>query len=137
MKRLVMLLALLPTAVFGAISGEWRGEVMATNATTHKKQKIGVYAKLTQSGSALTGTAGTQGKMVALTSGTVSGTTLTFAIEETLPGKIAPPPPPPGHTGPSHLTTFNLTETGSSLVGTVTLYGMEKLTITMFPMTKK
>ena len=122
MKRFALLFALLPMTMSAAVSGEWRALVTATNVQTHSKQKIGIYATLSQNGSTLTGTAGTQNDAVPIQNGTVSGNTLTFSIPE---GN--------GPSGPQRLTQFNLTVSGTNLVGTVTLFDGEVLSVTMTP----
>lgn len=129
MKRFAILAALLPMTIFGTvnINGEWKATVSATNTQTHKKHPIGIYAKLSESNGQLTGTAGTLNRMVPIQNAAISGSTITFSINEE---KVDKPQP-------ARLTTFTLTPSGSDLVGTIVLFNHEKLSVTMTPVSGK
>jgi len=132
MKRFVLLAAMLPVMVFGAVNGEWKGQVVAGNiANTQQQHVLGLYANLSQAGATLTGTAGTQGQMLPIVNGTVSGNTLTFSVPEGPQLSHIPAGATP------HMTTFNVTIQGANLVGTVTLFNRQQLAITMTPVTSK
>ena len=109
MKRFAILAALLPMTIFGTvtINGEWKATVPAGNPQTHKVNPIGIYAKLSESNGQLTGTAGTQNRMVPIQNASISGSTITFSISEE---KVSKPQP-------TRLTTFTLTPSGADLVG--------------------
>lgn len=129
MKRFAILAALLPLTVFGTvnINGEWKATVPAANPQTHKRQPIGIYARLSESNGQLTGTAGTQNKMVPIQKASISGGIITFSIDEENPGKPRP----------TRFTTFTLTQSGANLVGTIMLFDHEKLNVTMTPVSSK
>jgi hypothetical protein len=129
MKRFVILAALLPMTIFGTVSvnGEWKATVPATNTQTHTKHPIGIYAKLSESNGQLTGTAGTQNRMVPIQNASISGSTITFSINEE---KVDKP-------RPVRLTTFTLTQSGADLVGTIVLFDHERLNVTMTPVSSK
>jgi hypothetical protein len=124
MKRLSLLLALLPLTVFGAVNGSWRGQVEAMNPTTHKTYTVGLYANLTQNGTQLTGTAGGTKGMVPIQNASVTGSTLHFSVPHESSTKR---PQPPG------TTVYTLTPSGSNLVGTVTLWNHQTVNVTLVP----
>lgn len=122
MKRLALLFALVPMAVFGAISGQWKATVLATDLKTQQKGSLGIYVTLSQNGNELTGTANVGGPEAPIQNASISGTTLSFSVQHS---SNTPVPP--------KITKFVLTPSGADLVGTVTLGDGEKLNVTFTP----